>query len=60
MQHLIVILIFALCICFVVLRIVRMVSRAKKGDARCLTCTEESCPLHGTASKAKTGGCANR
>lgn len=53
MQHFIVIVIFALCLFWVVRRIVRMVSRAKKGDPRCTTCTETSCPLREASSKDK-------
>ena len=51
MQHIVVILVFALCLFWVVRRIVRMVSRAKKGDPRCATCTETSCPLRDVKSK---------
>lgn len=51
MQHLIVALIFALCLYIIVRRIARMVSRAKKGDSRCSTCTDASCPLRDAASK---------
>ncbi len=51
MQHLIVIIIFALCLFWVVRRIIRTVSQAKKGDARCATCTETSCPLREASFK---------
>lgn len=57
LQHLIVILIFALCLYFVVRRIVRIVSQAKKGDSRCINCTETSCPLRGASSKIKKCDC---
>ena len=45
-QHLIVTLIFAVCLYLVIRRIVRYMSRARKGYAKCSTCTETSCPLH--------------
>ena len=59
LQHLIVLIIFAVCLCLVVRRIVRIVLRARKDDPRCDTCTETSCPLRKAASKAKKcdGGC---
>ena len=46
MQHIIVGIVFAVCIYLIARRIMRIVSRAKKGDAKCHTCTETSCPLH--------------
>ena len=56
-QHLIVIAVFAICLYFVVRRIVRIVSRAKKNDPRCETCTETSCPLREAAKKRCDCGC---
>ncbi len=53
LQHLIVIAIFSVCLYWVVRRIVRLVLRARKGDSRCDTCTETSCPLREVSSKAK-------
>lgn len=49
-QHLIVTLVFALCLYFVVWRVIRIVSQAKKDDSRCVTCTETSCPLKKASS----------
>ena len=51
MQHLIVAIIFALCLYLVIRRIARIVSRARKGDPRCDTCTETNCPLHQAYAK---------
>jgi flagellar biogenesis protein FliO len=53
-QHLIVALVFALCLYFVAQRIVRIVSRARKNEQRCETCTEASCPLRQTVKKCNT------
>ena len=55
-QHLIVTLIFAACLYLVIRRIVRYMSRAKKGNAKCSTCTETSCPLH-EAYQARNCNC---
>ena len=46
MQHLIVAIIFAICLYLVIHRVARTISRARKGDPRCDTCTETNCPLH--------------
>ena len=48
LQHLLVIIIFALCLWIVIRRIIRMVRRARNNDARCLTCSETNCPLRHT------------
>lgn len=53
MQHIIVGIAFAICIYLIARRIIRIVSRAKRGEAKCYTCTETSCPLH-KAYEAKT------
>ena len=50
-QHLVVVLVFILCLYFVVQRIARIVSRARKNEQRCETCTEASCPLRQTVKK---------
>lgn len=55
-QHLLVTLIFAACLYLVIRRIVRIVSSARKGNPRCDTCTETSCPLR-DAARAKKRGC---
>ena len=57
MQHFIVALIFALCLYWVVRRVVRIVSRAKKGDSACASCTEVSCPLRNASSLVKKCRC---
>ena len=49
----IVFIIFVLCLYLIVSRIVRIVSRSKKGDAGCGTCTEASCPLRNASSQTK-------
>lgn len=46
MQHLIVAIIFAICLYLAIRRVARTISRARKGDPRCDTCTETNCPLH--------------
>lgn len=46
MQHFIVAIVFALCLYWVIRRIAHIVSRARKGEPRCGTCTETNCPLH--------------
>lgn len=46
LQHLIVALVFIVCLGLVIRRVIRMVTQARRGDARCLTCTETGCPLH--------------
>ena len=58
LQHLLVTLVFALCLYFVVRRIVHFVSRVKQNDVRCNTCTETSCPLRkaGGAKQCECGG----
>ena len=56
-QHLIVIAVFAACLYFVVRRIVRIVSRVKKGNPRCETCTETSCPLREASNSKKKCDC---
>lgn len=59
-QHLIVVLVFALCLYFVVRRIVRIVAHAKKNEPRCETCTELSCPLRQTVKKCSCKGTSSR
>ena len=56
LQHLLVTLIFAACLYLVIRRIVRIVSSARRGEPRCDTCTEASCPLR-DAARAKKRGC---
>ena len=46
MQHLIVIIIFAVCILLIIYRITQTISHAKKGAPHCNTCIEINCPLH--------------
>lgn len=57
LQHLLVTLIFAACLYVVVRRVVRIISSAKRGESRCDTCTEVSCPLR-DAARAKKCGCS--
>ena len=58
LQHLLVTLIFVVCLYVVIRRIARIVSSAKKGEPRCDTCTETSCPLRDAARNKKRGcGC---
>lgn len=59
MQHLIVTLIFAACLYLVIRRIVRYITQARKGNAKCYTCTETSCPLH-EAYKKNNRNCKRR
>lgn len=59
LQHLLVTLVFALCIFFVVRRVVRFVSRTKRNEVRCDTCTEVSCPLR-KVGKSKLCDCGGR
>ena len=47
-QHLLVAIIFALCLWFVIRRIAHTVNRAKNNDPRCLTCNDAHCPLRHT------------
>ena len=44
-QHLLVVLIFVLCLWFVIRRIAHTVNRAKNNDPRCITCSEAHCPM---------------
>ena len=44
-QHLVVGVLFLLCLYFVARRIVRVFSRTKHEDSHCCCCTETSCPL---------------
>lgn len=55
LQHLLVTLIFVVCLYVVIRRIARIVSSAKKGEPRCDTCTETSCPLRDAARNKKRG-----
>lgn len=60
LQHLLVTLIFVACLYLVIRRIVRIISSAKKGEPRCDTCTETSCPLRDAVRGKKCGcGCGN-
>ena len=52
-QHIIVIIIFSACLYVVLRRVKRCFSQAKKGDIKCITCTEVSCPLHQTNQNKK-------
>ena len=45
-QHIIVIIIFSVCLYIVIRHVIRRFSQAKKGNIKCGTCTEISCPLH--------------
>lgn len=45
LQHLVVALIFVICLYLVVRRVMRIISRAKHDTPHCDTCTETSCPL---------------
>ena len=51
LQHLLVILVFVLCLFFVVRRLVRFMFRAKRNEVGCNTCTEQSCPLRNVGKK---------
>lgn len=51
MQHLLVTLIFAVCLILVLRRIVRIVKNARGGASHCDTCTEHSCPLREAAKR---------
>lgn len=53
LQHLVVAVIFAICLYWVVRRILRTISRAKHNTPHCDTCTETSCPLREAAKKKK-------
>ena len=53
LQHLIVFIIFAVCMYFVIRGVVRIMARAKKNEPKCDTCTETSCPLRETCRTAK-------
>ena len=44
-QHLLVGLVFALCLYWLIRHIVRYLSHVKKGKAKCSTCSDTSCPL---------------
>ena len=57
LQHLVVALIFVICLYLVVRRVMRNISRAKHDTPHCDTCTETSCPLRETTKKAK---CKNK
>ncbi len=56
LQHLIVTLIFAVCLYFAARHVSRIISRPKKGEPKCSTCTETDCPLR-QASKSSPCGC---
>lgn len=59
-QHLIVTLIFAVCLYLVIRRVARIISRARKGDPKCDTCTEADCPLRQANREVQCGcGCGN-
>ena len=55
MQHLLVTLIFAVCLCLVLRRVVRTVKNARKGASHCDTCTDSSCPLREAAKGCNKG-----
>ena len=54
LQHLVVALIFAICLYLVVRRVMRIISRAKHNTPHCNTCTETSCPLREATKKKCT------
>ena len=56
LQHLLVGLIFVVCVYWIVRHVVRYLSHVRKGKVQCGTCTETSCPLHGTQMRACTDG----
>jgi len=60
MQHLIVSLIFVVCVGLVMRRIRRLMSQAKKNVAKCDTCTETSCPLRELARSNMRGSDCKR
>ena len=45
LQHIIVLIIFLMCLWIVIRDIAHMVRRARNNDPRCLTCSESNCPL---------------
>ena len=45
-QHIIVGIIFIVCLYLVIRRVMRYLSQTKKEEARCNSCTEDTCPLH--------------
>lgn len=57
MQHLIVAIIFTVCLYLIIRRIVRFISRTRKGNLRCSTCSETSCPLHQAYESTGDCGC---
>lgn len=58
LQHLIVTLIFAVCLYLAVRHVSRIISRAKKGESKCYTCTETDCPLRQVGKSSPCGcGC---
>lgn len=52
-QHLVVGVVFVVCLYLIVCRVVRIVSRAKRGDGGCDTCTDTSCPLREVKKSVK-------
>ncbi|MBR6628626.1 MAG: hypothetical protein IKL03_01520 [Bacteroidaceae bacterium] len=53
LQHIIVSIVFAVCLYLVVRRVARIISRAKRGEAKCDTCTETDCPLRQAGKNAQ-------
>ena len=47
-QHIIVAIVFAICLFLIIRRIAHIVANAKKGNPKCSTCTETQCPLRQT------------
>lgn len=58
-QHIIVGIIFIVCLYFVIRRVMRYLSQAKKGEARCNSCTEDTCPLY-QAFQKKNCDCSDK
>ena len=54
LQHLLVTIIFILCLWMVIRRIARTVKRARNNDPRCLTCSDTHCPLRRTHESAQS------
>lgn len=57
MQHLIVVIIFTVCLYLIIRRIVRTISRTRKGELRCATCSETNCPLYQAYESTCDCGC---
>lgn len=53
LQHLVVGVVFAVCLCLIVCRVVRIVSKSKRSDGGCSTCTDTTCPLREAKKSVK-------